>query len=293
MHTSGTPASQVPAAGSRPERKRRSGLLRLARTGLVVYCLLIGLLMIFEEKLIYFPMRYPAGDWEPQGLAYEDVWFQAADGIRLHGWYAHHDNPRAVILLAHGNAGNITHRAELIRALHQHFSTSVLVFDYRGYGKSEGRPNERGVLLDARAARSWLAHRAGIDPGQVVLMGRSLGGAVAVDLAATEGARGLILEATFTSLPDVAARHYPWAPVRMLMRNRLDSLSKIAGYAGPLLQVHGAADDIIPIDLGRRLFAQARGPKWFVPIADAGHNDWFTAWPHYRTALGEFLDNLD
>jgi fermentation-respiration switch protein FrsA (DUF1100 family) len=151
---------------------------------------------------------------------------------------------------------------------------NVFAFDYRGYGRSEGSPHEAGVLADGHAAHQWLAKRAGIQPNEIILMGRSLGGAVAVDLAATHGAKGLILWNTFTSMPDVAARHFPWLPVRSLMRNRYQSVDKIPKYSGPLLQVHGSSDQIIGFDLGENLFAAATTPdKKFIRVERGDHND--------------------
>ncbi len=171
---------------------------------LIVYLLLLSAMMVFENSLIYFPMNFPEDDWAPQGITVEEAWFSAADGTKIHGWYAPHEKPRAVVLFCHGNAGNITHRADIVRALNDRVGVAVLVFDYRGFGKSEGKPNEPGVLADARAARSWLAQKTGVSENRIVLMGESLGGAVAVDLA-TDGARALIQENTFSSMPDVAA----------------------------------------------------------------------------------------
>ena len=182
-------------------------------------------------------------------------------GTRLHGWYVPHEHPRAVILLAHGNAGNVTHRADLLRDLHDQMRTSVLCFDYRGYGRSEGTPDEQGVLADARAARAWLAARAGIPERQIVMMGESLGGGVAVDLAAADGARGLVLKSTFSSIRDVAAADFPCSPVRPLVQIRFDSAAKIPNYHGPLLQFHGDNDHTIPLASARRLFAAANEPK--------------------------------
>ena len=175
--------------------------------------------------------------------------------------------------------------------LRERLGVSVMIFDYRGYGRSEGSPNEDGILADARAARAVLAQKAGVSEEQIVLMGRSLGGGVMVDIAARDGARALILESTFTSLPDVAGWHYPWLPVRLLMRTRLDSLSKIKEYHGPLLQSHGDADRIIPLKLGRQLFEAANSPKRFVTISGRDHND--PQSEDYYEALDEFLDDLE
>ena len=231
-------------------------LWRVSRLLLIALLVVILGLMFFENSLIFVPGGPQSGNWNPPGLSVEDAWFQAADGTKLHGWYQRHERPRAVILFCHGNAGNVTDRAQVLSALKNWTGASALVFDYRGFGRSEGRPNEAGVLADARAARTWLAQREKMPEERIVLMGESLGGAVAVDLAA-DGARALILENTFSSLPEVAARHLPWLPVRLLMHTRLDARAKIAAYHGPLLQSHGDPDSIVPIELGRRLFEAA------------------------------------
>lgn len=243
------------------------------RSLLIAYLVILLMMIWLENSLIYFPAKYPAGQWTPPGLEFEDADFTAADGTRLHGWYLPAENPQAVILFCHGNAGNLTHRDDVLRDLPQHVDASLLVFDYRGYGKSEGSPNEAGVLADARAARVWLAKRSGVAEREIVLWGESIGGAIAVDLAAEDGARGLILENPFTSLPDVAAHHYPWLPVRWLMRGQLNSLSKIGHYQGPLLMVHAESDSVVPYAFGQRLFTAANEPKRFVTQPNADHND--------------------
>jgi pimeloyl-ACP methyl ester carboxylesterase len=243
----------------------------------------------FETSLVFAPSRYPAGNWRPTGLAFEDAWFKAADGTRLHGWYVSHPEPRAVVLFCHGNAGNVALWADELRILHDRMGCAVLGFDYRGYGRSEGTPNEAGVLADARAARTWLAHRAGVAEREIVLMGRSLGGAVAVDLA-IDGTRGLILESTFTSMPEVGHAMLPWLPVRTLMRTQLNSLAKIGKYHGPLLQSHGTADRLIPYAMGQKLFAAANQPKQFIAFRGGDHNDPQT--DEYYTALDGFLGRL-
>ena len=142
-----------------------------------------------EKSLVFAPSRYPEGNWQPAGLVFEDAWFAAADGTRLHGWFVPHAQPRAVVLFCHGNGGNVALWADVLRNLHDRMGVTAMGFDYRGYGRSEGTPSEAGVLADARAARAWLARRTGIAEDRIVLMGRSLGGAVAVDLA-TDGAGG-------------------------------------------------------------------------------------------------------
>ena len=240
-----------------------------------------------ERSLIFYPEPYPQGDWQPAGLNHEDAWFAADDGTRLHGWFLPHPRPRAVVLYLHGNAGNITRYAPELRELQGRHDLAVMTFDYRGYGRSEGKPSEAGILRDARAARSWLANRTGLAETDIVLVGRSLGGGVAVDLAANDGARGLVLASTFSSLPDVGSHLVPWLPARWIMSQRLNSLAKIPHYRGPLLQSHGDADELVPYELGRRLFDAAAGEKQFVTISGGGHNDPWSEEFHAR--LDEFL----
>lgn len=248
------------------------------------------LLMFFENSLIFMPSRYPEGDWKPREFEFEEAWFTASDGTKLHGWYLPVEAPRAHVLFAHGNAGHLAYRAPFLRHLQQDQQVAVLAFDYRGFGRSAGRPSEVGVLSDARAARAWLAERANIAPREIVLLGESIGGGVMVDLAAAEGARGLILENTFTSVPDVAAFHFPWLPVRLLMRTKFDSLGKIGNYSGPLLQCHGDADTIVPFSLGQQLHAAAQEPKKLIVIHGGDHND--ARSDQWLMALDAFFDHL-
>ena len=195
-----------------------------------------------------------------------------------------------MVLFCHGNEGNVATWADAQAILHDRVGVAVLGFDYSGYGRSEGSPSEAGILADARAARAWLAHRAGIPESQIVVMGRSLGGAVAIDLAAKDGARALVVESTFTSAPDVAHAKLPWLPLRTLMRTQLNSLAKIGNYHSPFLQSRGTDDRLIPFEMGKKLFAAANDPKRFVTIPGGSHNDPQTG--AYYVALAEFLSHL-
>jgi fermentation-respiration switch protein FrsA (DUF1100 family) len=243
-----------------------------------------------ENALVFVPRSYPVGNWHPAGVAFEDAWFCATDGTKLHAWFLPQTRPRAVVLFCHGNEGNVATWAGALAILHDRVGVAVLGFDYRGYGRSEGSPSEAGILADARAARAWLAHRERISESQIVVMGRSLGGAVAIDLAAKDGARALVVESTFTSAPDVAHAKLPWLPLRTLMRTQFDSLAKIRNYHGPFLQSYGTDDRLIPFEMGKNLFAAANDPKRFVTIPGHSHNDPQTN--AYYVALAEFLSHL-
>ncbi len=286
-------ANDKTSIGGQPRATKTTGpLWRVIRLGLVCYLAVILVMMLFERSFIFVPSSASSGEWGPPGLEFDNVDFRSADGTKLHGWYVPHERPRAVVLFCHGNAGNVTHRAAMLRDLHDRAGLAVMIFDYRGYGRSEGKPDEDGVLADARAARAWLAEHEGIAESDIVIMGRSLGGAVAVDLAARDGARALVIESTFTSIPDMAARSFPWLPVRWLVRTQLDSLEKIPDYSGPLLQTHGDADTLIPFEYGRRLFdaAESAEPRKFIRLPGLDHNDAQPA--RYYEQLAAFLDEL-
>ncbi len=243
-----------------------------------------------DEKLLFYPSKYPEGNWKPAGLTYDDVWFTTDDHVQLHGWYCPCRNARAVILYAHGNAGNLTHRLPVLQVLQQQLHCTVFIFDYRGYGRSKGKPTVKGILTDARAARAEAAKRAHITPSSLVLMGRSLGGAVAVQLATESAPRGLILESTFSSLRDVAQVHFRWL-AWVVPKNKLNSTETIARYHGPLLQSHGDNDHTIPYALGLKLFKAANEPKQFVTIHGGDHNSPQTR--AYYTKLDQFITQIN
>lgn len=242
-----------------------------------------------EQVLVYPQSVAPSlTSYEPAGG--REVWIETGSHQQIEARYFRHSDPQAVVLYCHGSEGTVDKWSLLAGRLSTQHRISILVFDYSGFGRSSGIASERNILRDAQAARTWLANENGIDPSDVVLMGRSLGGAVAVDLAANGGARGLILESTFTSLPDVAERHAAWLLPEWNMTQRLNSLDKIKRYYGPLLQTHGDADKLIPISLGKELFEMAPGPKRFVTAQGACHYD-----DHIRSCAAEretFLNNL-
>lgn len=240
-----------------------------------------------DERLLFFPSKYPAGNWEPADLQFDDVVFESRDKTRLHGWYCPCENRRAVVLMTHGNAGHVADRAPLLRYLQSKAKVAVFIFDYRGYGKSEGTPTVEGVLDDARAARAQLRWMASIEDSEMLLMGESLGGAIAVQLAAESAPRGLILQSTFSSLREIADFHFP-ALSWLVPADKLNSCRAIQRYSGPLLQSHGTADRTIPIPLAEKLFAAGNEPKQFIRIPRAGHNNWIT--DDYLGHLSSFIE---
>lgn len=232
--------------------------------------------MIFEEKFIFFPSKYPEGlygdaKFIPNLL---DCRIPTEDGLNIHAWFAPADSARAMLVMFHGNAGNISHRIEIIRRL-QRIGFNVLMFDYHGYGKSEGSPSEAGVYKDGRAAFDYVLTLRGVDSSKIFLWGTSLGGAVAVDVPLYRKVAGLILESTFSSAVDVAATAYRWMPVQFVIKSKFNSIEKIPNIHIPLFQMHGNRDRIIGIALGKKLFDAANEPKEFYTIEGADHNDTF------------------
>jgi fermentation-respiration switch protein FrsA (DUF1100 family) len=231
-----------------------------------------------QASLLYFP-GIPSRELSATpldiGLEYEDVAFTAEDGVRLHGWWIPHPRPRAVLLHLHGNAGNVSHRLELIRIFHD-LGLAVLIFDYRGYGGSQGRPSEAGTQRDSLAAWRHLTGTRGFAPGQIVLHGQSLGAALAAWLAARERPGALVLESAFTSVPELAAELYPWLPARRLARFRYATLEYLGRVRAPVLVIHSPQDEIIPYAHGQRLYEAAAPPKAFLALR-GDHNTGFLA----------------
>ena len=249
-----------------------------------------GLLSVAEHRIVYQPSQTLDLAAVPDDLRYEDAWIDTPDGVTLHGWYCPVDDPRAVVLFAHGNAGNVADRAELIRTWTKQLRVSMLAFDYRGYGRSAGKASESGFAIDVRAARRWLAERENVDEQQIVLYGRSLGGAVMVELAAADGARGVILESTFTSLRDLAEWKLPLPGLSDRLTNEYASIDRIPLFSGPSLIAHGKNDMVVPIAHGRELFDAANHPKQFIAIPDAKHN-WRPPYDYLLT-VSRFIDRL-
>jgi hypothetical protein len=259
---------------------------------LVVLALAGGALLLLEKRLIYFPMRDHEVTPGGLGLKHEDVELRAEDGVRLHAWYLPVKDSRLTLLVCHGNAGNISHRLDRALLLQSRLQAASLLFDYRGYGRSEGSPDEEGTYRDARAAYRWLVAK-GVEPRRIVIFGESLGSAVALQLALEVEARALVLESPFASIPDMARAVYPFLPLWPFVKTRYDNVGKVGRLRMPLLVLHGDRDDVVPFTQGRRLFDAAPEPKRFFAIPGASHNDtYLVGGDAYWKALGGFFDGL-
>ncbi len=241
----------------------------------IILALILSFFLFYpwiENFFVFFPQTSLDSKPENWDLNYKDVYFSAEDGIKLHGWFfpLQHDGP--VILFCHGNAGNISHRLDNVARLVEE-DIQVFIFDYRGYGRSEGRPSEKGIYLDGLAAYDYLVRGEQISPSNIVVFGRSLGAAVAVEIALQKEIRSIILESAFTSTKDMAKAMLLFKPLSPFMPANYDNLTRVSRLQTPKLIIHGDQDQIVPFAMGQRLFDAAKGPKNFYRIRGAGHND--------------------
>jgi len=261
---------------------------------LLVYVLFSALIYFRQDSLIFYP-NFPSRELTSTpshiGLSYESISLTTEDSTILHGWFISHPQEKAVVVFFHGNAGNISHRIQTIQLMHE-LALSVLIFDYRGYGKSQGKVSEKGLYLDAKAAWSYLTTSMGYENNDIVIWGRSLGAAIAANLAANKQAKAVILESTFTSVPDMASQLYPFLPVRWMSRYQLNVKQSVSAINSPLLIVHSRDDEIIPFSHGEKLFEFANQPKSFLVIQGSHDAGIFVSAKAYTNKVQVFLDSL-
>ena len=274
--------------------KGKRKIARIVRA-LVLLSVIYLMLRWFEYRQVYQPYRELESSGGELGRPFEDVYFQTADGLKLNGWFFPADNDSArkhfVYLLCHGNAGNISHRLDHVAALLE-TGASVFNFDYRGYGRSEGRPGEEGTYRDAQAAHGWLRQK-GFAATDVLALGESLGGGIASELALREPVGGLILQSTYTSVTDVGAELFPWLPVRWLGTIKYDTHSRLPRVKVPVLVMHSRRDGLIGFHHAERNFAAANDPKLFWEIT-GDHNEFLEdGRARYLEGLDRFLCNIE
>jgi fermentation-respiration switch protein FrsA (DUF1100 family) len=242
----------------------------------VFYAAFTATLFFSQDRLLFLP-HIPGRKIEATpadiGLEYAPLTLNTEDGIQLNAWFIPSSKTKATVLFFHGNAGNISHRLDSIRILHS-LGLSVFIFDYRGYGRSTGKPSEEGVYQDAQTAWHYLIKVRRIDPNRIILFGRSLGGAIAAWLSCRTQAGAVIIESTFTSIPDLAAGLYPLLPVRLLARLDFNTLNAMSSIHSPVLISHSKNDEIIPFSHGKAIYEAANPPKQFLQL-QGGHNDGF------------------
>ena len=261
-------------------------------SGLLVSVLVLSLfgswLFYQQPAMIFFPSRSlieTPTDWK---LRYEDTTLETVDGLRLHGWFIPYQGASRVLLFFHGNAGNISHRRESVMIFHR-LGLNVFIFDYRGYGASQGKPSESGLYKDGMAAWEYLVQEKGINKRQIILFGRSLGGSVAVNLAAEVQPGALILESTFSSAKDMANVVFPIISYIVPLRFEFNAVERIKRVTSPLLVMHSTEDDIIPFRLGEKIYHAAGQPKSLVKMHGDHNSGFLLSQPAYEQALGTFI----
>ncbi len=244
-----------------------------------------------ERRYIFFPTRDVQFTPEDAGLRYEDISFGAPGGLQLHGWFipGKGEAGNTTWIWFHGNGGNIGHRVDELAMLHHRLGVNLFIFDYQGYGRSQGEPTEQGAYQDARAALEYVSNRPTVDAEKIVYFGRSLGAAVAVELATESPPAGMVLVSPFTSVSDMARLAFPYLPVGWLLKDRFHSISRIRDLQTPLLVIHGGQDETVPVKQGRALFEAANEPKTFQLAPGAGHNDIFV---NGGSAFWDALENF-
>jgi len=239
----------------------------------VAYMALAVTLYYMQPSFLYAPVRELPYTPAELGLDFEEVFFQSADRVKLHGWFIPAPNSDFTVLFCHTNAGNMMYQLDTINIFYN-LGLSCFIFDYRGYGVSEGKPSEDGTYLDARAAYKWLTKKKGISQDKIIIFGRSLGGSIAAYLAGKTKARGLVLESAFTSYPDIGSKFYPYMPVRWFAAFDYPTIDFVRKVKCPVLVIHSRTDEMIPFEFGLKLYEAAGEPKEFVELY-GGHNDGF------------------
>ncbi len=255
----------------------------------LVYASLCLLLYFFQSHIIYQPDKELIGSPRDIQLDYEDISFQSSDGIHLHGWFIPAKEPRGVLFFCHGNAGNMSHRLETLR-LYNRLGLSVFIFDYRGYGTSAGKTDEKGTYLDAEAAWNYLVTKRKVSQDKIIVLGRSLGGGIALSLADKIHPKAFIIESSFTSIPAVASQHYFFLPMNWIIRIKYDNLAKIPLVKSPILIIHSKEDKLIPFDHGLKLYETANDPKEFLEITGTHGNGFLTSGKVYEQKVKAFID---
>ena len=257
------------------------------------FVIVLNIIMFFlQPGMIFIP--YQTLDQSPRdwGLEYENVFIHTSDGFKLHGWYIPHKNAKRTLLFFHGNAGNISHRGESIKIFHR-LGLNVFIFDYRGYGRSEGQPSEAGLYEDAQSAWNYLVSKKELQPDNIIIFGRSLGGAVAVTLATEVQPDALILESVFSSAGDMAKSLYPGLSYLLVLRFNFDNTAMIKQVHAPLLLMHSLDDELIPFEQGKKVFLAANKPKKMMTLQGNHNNGFLQSQPDYEHHLKKFILSLD
>lgn len=286
-------ASKSQSSSLNPNQITRLKIVRkmisILASFIVGYLAILGVIYLLQSHLVYHPYKSITVTPADLGYAFEDLEINTEDGYRLHGWFVPAENADLTVLYFHGNAGNISGRLETIQLLHQ-LGLNVLIFDYRGYGQSQGKPTEQGTYWDAAAAWNYLTEQKGVDEDEIVIMGRSLGGSIAAWLASRHDPAAAIIESTFTSAGDLGSEIYPWLPVRWLITFEYATHEYIKQIKVPIFMAHSPDDNVVPIHHGETLFGMAGEPKQFLELQGSHGSGFLETGARYRNALKSFLE---
>lgn len=260
----------------------------------VAYSVLGWTLFFMQRSFIYRPLRDVMYDPSDINLAFEKLSLKTEDGLKISGWYVPADNAEYTVLMCHGNGGNISHRLDTANLLNE-MGLNFMVFDYRGYGNSQGKPTEKGTYLDAQAAWDWLTQVKGVPAEKIIIFGRSLGGCIASHLAMNNKPLAMVVESAFTSYVDMGKKFYPYLPVKYFAKFKYPTIEYVRKVDCPILFVHSRGDETVPFEFGLKLYDAAHEPKEFVEIFGC-HNDGFLfsgdtykqGWKQWLEFVGEY-----
>ncbi|MFH1339204.1 MAG: alpha/beta hydrolase [Candidatus Omnitrophota bacterium] len=261
---------------------------RICLAILVFLVFIFAYLKYFERRGIYYPTKEIILTPKDIGLKYEDIFFQTQEGLSLNGWFIPSQGPRGTLLFCHGNAGNISYRVEIIQIFNE-LNLNVFIFDYRGYGRSQGNPSETGLYRDARAAYDYLLSRQDVDKEKIIIYGKSIGANVAINLASGADAACLIADGGFTSAYDMGKKLFPYLPIKWVIAVKFDAEEKIKNIAIPKLIIHSKDDEVVPLKLGRKLFEAASQPKEFYLMQGTHNEAIFIHKEEYSSRVDRFL----
>ncbi|MDQ1355335.1 MAG: uncharacterized protein QG657_5645 [Acidobacteriota bacterium] len=257
-----------------------------------IYILQAVRILYIHPYLVYRPTRKLEGTPRRAGLEYREIFFKTKDGVLLNAWFIPAEDPKAIALHCHGNSGNISERLDTIKIYHD-MGISLFLYDYRGYGNSGGKPSEKGTYKDAEAAWYYLVKEMGINPGDIIITGHSLGGSVAFWLAGKVTPKALIIEGSFTSMTDMGKLFFPHLPIRLLVRHRYNSMDHLKKVHCPVLIIHSPGDKLVPFYMGRALYRAANPPKRFLEIHGSHNNAILDSREEYTKTIMEFIDDIN
>jgi hypothetical protein len=269
--------------------------LIISAAGIILFAYFLFCLGLYfnQDKILYHPYKEIESTPSELLLEFEDIEFESSDGVKLNGWFIPAEKTEFTVLLCHGNAGNISHRLATISILNE-VGVNTFIFDYRGFGGSEGKPDEKGTYLDAKAAYTWLTEQKKIPSEKIIIFGRSLGGAVAAHLASTNNPAGVVLESTFTSYIEAGKAIYPYLPIpKFFAKYRYDTLSYIKKIESPVMLIHSTEDELIPFRFAETLYENASEPKRLIEITGDHNNGFYDSQPKYTRAWENWLNSLE